>query len=51
MRQDAAQQAYDRLMAEQRENVYSAPVETEMQREKRWETLKIRRRTGRFAPA
>ncbi|MCW2405043.1 N-acetyl-beta-hexosaminidase [Sphingobium sp. B1D7B] len=52
MRQDAAQQAYDRLMQAQRVNAYDMPeVETPEEQKKRWETLKIKRTTRRNAPA
>lgn len=52
MRQDAAQQAYDRLLEAQRVNAFDMPErETPEEREKRWETLKIKRRTRRCAPA
>jgi len=52
MRQDAAQQAYDRLMEAQRLNAFDQPErETPEQQAQRWQTIRIKRTTRRRAPA
>lgn len=52
MRQDAAQQAYDRLMADQQANSYNSPhVETPEEVKRKRETLRIRTKSARNAQA
>lgn len=52
MRQDAAQQAYDRLMEARRINAVDLPErETPEQQVQRWQNIKIKRSVRRHAPA